>query len=169
MQKASVGQKPWAWGLEFTETDGLPVSRGDPVRTSVGIDFSTEPGTGHPHSTWCLPRCERMLTKCQSLSASGAEVSGCRGPIIPSRKRKRRGSVSGERRPRVWEHSDSCAVSTARFCFPLDKLFRFLLFHTQMAVSPAQGWCGFDEVNHHVSSPSEQSHGAGRVVQLHAV
>lgn len=40
MRKASVGWKSWARGLEFIETDWLPVSCWDSIPVAIGMDFS---------------------------------------------------------------------------------------------------------------------------------
>lgn len=50
MRKASVGWKSWARGLEFIETDWLPVSCRDSIPAARGIEFSIKQEGIHLHS-----------------------------------------------------------------------------------------------------------------------
>lgn len=85
MQKASVGWKSWALGLEFIETDWLLVSSWDSVPAAMGIDFSMKQEGNIPHSIMCLLMYLMLICRMPMSVLGAGSLKMSKAWTLPSR------------------------------------------------------------------------------------
>lgn len=129
MQKASVGWKSWALGLEFIETDWLLVSSWDSIPTAMGIDFSMKQEGNIPHSIMCLLMYLMLICRMPMSVLGAGDLKMNKAGTLPSRnsltsgKRKmekgifiyKRVHVTREMNIKIQEETEGVAICKPRY------------------------------------------------------